>query len=105
MQLPEILISDIKSILHQARQKAYTAVNTAMVQAYWQIGKRIVDEEQQGKERADYGSFLIKQLSVQLSGEFGRGFSIANLKNFRKFYTGYNTVVDPSCQSKVTPLS
>lgn len=86
MELPEILLSDIQSILHQARQKAFAAVNTAMVQAYWQIGKRIMQEEQQGKERADYGSFLIKQLSGQLSGEFGNGFSIANLKNFRQFY-------------------
>ncbi len=92
MQLSEILLADIKTILQQARQKAYAAVNTAMVQAYRQIGKRIVEEEQQVKERADYGTFLINQLSKQLSGEFGKGFSIANLWNFRQFY---NTFPDP----------
>jgi predicted nuclease of restriction endonuclease-like (RecB) superfamily len=54
--------------------------------AYWQIGKRIVEEEQVGKQRADYGSFLIKSLSQELSVEFGKGFSVANLKNFRQFY-------------------
>ncbi|EDN69237.1 protein containing DUF1016 [Beggiatoa sp. PS] len=77
---------DIKNILQQSRQKAYVAVNSAMVEAYWQIGKRIVEEEQVGKQRADYGSFLIKSLSKELSVEFGKGFSVANLKNFRQFY-------------------
>jgi hypothetical protein len=51
---------DIKNILQQSRQKAYVAVNFAMIEAYWQIGKRIVEEEPVGKQRADYGSFLIK---------------------------------------------
>jgi len=77
---------DIKNILQQSRQKAYVAVNFAMVEAYWQIGKRIVEEEQVGKQRADYGSFLIKSLSQELAAEFGKGFSVANLKNFRQFY-------------------
>ena len=57
-----------------------------MVEAYWLIGKRIVEEEQAGKERADYGSYLIKGLSKELSTEFGKGFSVANLWNFRQFY-------------------
>ena len=77
---------DIRAILQKARTRAYTAVNTAMVEAYWHIGKRIVDEEQNGKERADYGKQLIKNLSLALNSEFGKGFSIANLKNFRQFY-------------------
>ncbi len=77
---------DVKNILQQSRQKAYAALNFAMVEAYWQIGKRIVEEEQTGKQRADYGSFLIKSLSKELSVEFGKGFSVANLKNFRQFY-------------------
>ena len=55
-------IAEIKQILEQARQKAYTAVNIAMVEAYWQIGKRIVEEEQQGKERAAYGEEILKIL-------------------------------------------
>ncbi len=74
---------DIRAILQKARTRAYTAVNTAMVEAYWHIGKRIVDEEQNGKERAGYGKHLIKNLSLALNSEFGKGFSIANLKNFR----------------------
>ncbi len=77
---------EIRSILQQARQNAYAAVNSAMVEAYWQIGRRIVEEEQNGQNRAEYGSHLIKELSKQLAGEFGKGFSIANLWNFRQFY-------------------
>ncbi len=78
--------NDIRQILRSARNKAYTAVNTAMVDAYWAIGERIIVEEQHGKDRAAYGQELIKNLSTQLNSEFGKGFSIANLKNFRQFY-------------------
>ncbi len=77
---------DVSSILRQARQKTYAAVNFIMVEAYWNIGRRIVEEEQGGGHRADYGTFLIRDLSRQLGDEFGRGLSIANLKNFRQFY-------------------
>ena len=77
---------EIRNILKKARQKTYSAINFAMVEAYWQIGKRIVEEEQAGKERADYGTYLIKELSKGLTSDFGKGFSIANLKNFRQFY-------------------
>jgi predicted nuclease of restriction endonuclease-like (RecB) superfamily len=76
----------IRKILSQARQKSYAAVNFAMVEAYWLIGKRIVEEEQKGKERAAYGELLIKELSKQLAADFGKGFSYANLWNFRQFY-------------------
>lgn len=78
--------NEIKSILALARQKVRAQVNTIMVEAYWSIGKRIVEQELLGKERADYGSYIVKRLSQELSNEFGRGFSIANLKNFRQFY-------------------
>lgn len=77
---------DIRGILEFARQKAYTSINFAMVEAYWQIGKRIVEEEQNGKDRATYGEQLIKTLSKNLFGEYGKCFSVANLKNFRQFY-------------------
>ena len=80
------VISEIKSIVAQSRQQAYAAVNQAMVNAYWQIGKRIVEEEQRGKERADYGKQLLKQLSAALTEEFGKGFSVQNLYSFRLFY-------------------
>ncbi len=79
-------LSDIKQILAQARKNAYSAVNTAMVEAYWLVGKRIVEEEQNGKERAGYGEQILKTLSIELGKEFGKGFSLTNLKNFKKFY-------------------
>ena len=82
-------VADVKSILEQARLGAYHTINTLMVKAYWLVGKRIVEEEQQGKERADYGTYVIKTLSKELGAEFGKGFSIANLKNFRQFYLTY----------------
>ena len=79
-------IFDVKNILVHARQKAYTAVNTAMVEAYWLVGKRIVEEEQNGKERAKYGEYLLKSLSQELTLSFGKGFTERNLRNFRQFY-------------------
>ncbi|AQX84865.1 DUF1016 family protein [Elizabethkingia bruuniana] len=83
-------ISEIRNILAQARMKAYQSVNSAMVEAYWHIGKRIVEEEQNGKERAEYGEALLKNLSVALTKEFGKGFSSSNLRNFRQFYLTYS---------------
>ena len=68
------LYSEIKKILEDARQSAYRSVNFAMVLAYWEIGKRIVEHEQLGKERAGYGEALLKELSKKLSADFGRGF-------------------------------
>ncbi|MET7037590.1 PDDEXK nuclease domain-containing protein [Elizabethkingia miricola] len=82
-------ISEIRNILAQARMKAYQSVNSVMVEAYWLIGKRIVEEEQNGKERAEYGEALLKNLSVALTKEFGKGFSSSNLRNFRQFYLTY----------------
>lgn len=83
---PSTLLQDIQTILTLARQKAATAVNFAMVEAYWLLGKRIVAEEQHGKSRAHYGDKMISTLSKALVAEFGKGFSVANLKNFRQFY-------------------
>lgn len=85
-EIDNTFYNDIRTILQQARNKAYSAVNYAMVEAYWSIGKRVVEEEQKGKGRAEYGANLIKNLSIALNAEFGKGFSIANLKNFRQFY-------------------
>jgi len=81
--------ADIREILRNARHHAAKAVNSAMVDAYWQIGKRIVEEEQGGREKAQYGSELLKHLSKALTEDFGRGFSLANLKNFRQFFLTY----------------
>jgi hypothetical protein len=77
---------DIRDLLHAGRKTAYRSVNTVMVKTYWQIGKRIVEQEQQGKARAEYGEQLIVALSRYLTDCFGKGFSIANLWNLKKFY-------------------
>ncbi len=78
--------ADIKQILEQARGKARAAVNAAMVEAYWLIGRRIVEEEQRGQHKAEYGARLIEDLSTALTADFGKGFSYANLYNCRQFY-------------------
>lgn len=75
----------IKEILTLARNKVYQTANFAMVDAYWQIGKSII-EEQGGEERAEYGIGLLKELSRQMTADFGKGFTVANLKNMRQFY-------------------
>jgi len=85
-EIEKSFYSEISTILFSARQKAYTAINHSMIEAYWKIGRRIVEEEQNGKDRAIYGAFIIKELAKHLTNEFGKGFSIANLANFRQFY-------------------
>ena len=86
MEISNNYINEIKKILKNARQKAYTAVNSAMVEAYWKIGRRIVEEEQSGRERAEYGKEIIKNLSKELTEEFGKGFGERNIRNIRQFY-------------------
>ena len=76
----------IRTIIEEARNVSYQAVNFAMVKAYWDIGRVIVEEEQCGQARADYGTYLIKELSKKLSQNLGKGFDISNLKNMRQFY-------------------
>ncbi|MCQ2743356.1 MAG: PDDEXK nuclease domain-containing protein [bacterium] len=83
------IYSDIAELLNLARAKAYHSVNSIMVETYWQIGQRIVEEEQGGNQRAEYGSKLIENLSKYLTDTFGKGFSEANLQNMRKFYLTY----------------
>ncbi len=73
-------LADIKKILEQARNYAYSAVNSAMVKAYWLIGRRIVEEEQQGEARAEYGAHLIVTIAKEPTDEFGNGFSVQSLK-------------------------
>lgn len=88
--LSKNIYNEVKSILEKARSNAYRAVNFAMVQAYWHIGKIIVEEEQSGKKKAGYGEHLIIELSERLTEDFGKGFSIANVKNIRQFYLAFS---------------
>ena len=76
----------VKEILEQARKRVYRNIQSEMVLAYWQIGKMIV-EKQGGEERATYGDGLIKELSIQMTNDFGRGFDETNLRNMRQFYS------------------
>ncbi|MGQ7853048.1 PDDEXK nuclease domain-containing protein [Pedobacter sp. WC2501] len=88
------LYGNILNILKRYRADAYKAVNTAMVISYWQIGKEIVENEQGGNVKATYGKEIIKTLSKKLSSEFGKGFSVATLESFRKFYLIYSDLED-----------
>jgi predicted nuclease of restriction endonuclease-like (RecB) superfamily len=81
----QIVYTEIRQILEKAREKAYTAVNSAMVDAYWNIGKIIV-EKQGGQERAEYGVGLLENLAVRLTADYGKGFTVTNLKYMRQFY-------------------
>lgn len=89
MKEPSSFHADIQAILAQARSKARSAINSVMVEAYWLIGQRIVQEEQQGQHKAQYGMRLLENLSRTLTESLGEGFSYANLRNFRQFYLTY----------------
>ena len=82
----ENYVSDIKEIILQSRQYVKNHINYAMIYAYWLIGKRIVLQEQKGEIRAEYGKEIIKNLSEELTKEFGKGFSPQSLYNFRMFF-------------------
>lgn len=88
----DILYIEIRSILQEARKSAYRAVNFTMVLAYWNIGKRIVEHEQAGEVKAEYGKGLRKELSKKLTTYFGKGFTETNLQYFRQFYISFPPV-------------
>src|SRR5215813_632013 len=79
----------VTAVLRGARRRALSAVNGAMVEAYWNLGRLIFEEEQQGNARAEYAAYLIRDLARRLTQEFGRGYSVPNLKNFRQFYLAF----------------
>ncbi len=83
------LIHNIGEVIQQARTQVRQAVNHAMVVSYWEIGRLIVDDEQQGKARAAYGKQQLQYLSIQLTENFGKGFDVRNLRNMRQFYLAY----------------
>lgn len=84
--VPNGFINDILGIVKRGRLQAYAAVNQSMISTYWHIGERIVEEEQNGHNRADYGKAIINTLSESLTLEFGEGFSPRYLRAFRQFY-------------------
>lgn len=84
------LYKDIRNVLNDARNKVSRVVNFAIVDAYWNIGRMIVEEEQHGIDRANYGEFLLEDLSKQLKKEFSKGVSVTNLRNMRRFYNSFS---------------
>ena len=88
-QINEAFLTNVADILEQARQNAKAAIDLSMVYAYFEIGKLIVEEEQSGGQRAAYGKYVIPELSQYLTAHLGRGFSVTNLKQMRKFYQVY----------------
>ena len=84
--LPNQLVNDVKQIVERGIRDAYDKVNTVAIHTYWQIGRRIVEEEQQGNRRAEYGSRLITLLAEELSLEYAHGFSARDLRNYRQLY-------------------
>ena len=83
-------INDIKELLSSAKQSVKTAINITMVYTYYEVGRRIIEQEQKGSNRAEYGKEVLKQLSVALTKEFEKGYSISNLKMIRQFYVTYS---------------
>ena len=81
-----MLVNDLRSIVSKARSKAFAAVNYSLVERNWRIGQRIVEQEQNGASRAEYGKHVIEVASAALTKEFGKGFSETNIMNFKKFY-------------------
>lgn len=96
MSKPQDIYQDIRQIIERGRRQANRQVNLAMVQAYWLVGKRIVEEEQQGEVRATYGKALLKNLSFDLQKDFGKGFSVDNLEKMRGFYLQYPLIAKKS---------
>jgi predicted nuclease of restriction endonuclease-like (RecB) superfamily len=88
----ESIYTNIKNVLDEARNKAIRSVNFTMVQAYWHIGRLIIEEEQNGKERANYGESLIEELSKRLTVDYGKGFNRTNLWYMRQFYLTFRNL-------------
>ena len=84
------LVERIEQLIAEAKKRTISAVNTAMVYTYYEIGRMIVDDEQQGEERAQYGKAVLKELSIRLTNKFGKGFSVENLDRMRYFYKTYS---------------
>ena len=99
------LFTKIAELIESARQKVATTVNLAMVYTYFEIGRMIIEDEQQGKTRADYGKHILKDLSKRLTEKFGKGFSERNIEQMRQFYRAYSIPQTPSAELKKHPFT
>ena len=98
----ENFIEEVKALLHSARTYVTTQINTAMVSTYFEIGRRIVEQEQNGASRAGYGENILNELSNTLTQEFGRGFSTVNLRQMRAFFLAYEKQQTVSAKFKLS---
>jgi len=94
------LIHDIKTIITQSREQAVRAVNHERTVMYWHIGQRIFEEEQRGKERADYGAYLVQMIAERLQPEFGSGFSKRQIERCRQFYRAFPISPPPPARTR-----
>jgi len=83
------LLDKVSNLIEEARRKTVRYINTVITQTYWEIGRLIVEEEQRGMARAEYGEELVKRLSKDLTKRFGKGFTMSNLWNMRQFFLTY----------------
>lgn len=95
-----LLVNGLRSIVSKARSKAFAAVNYSLVERNWRIGQRIVEQEQNGASRAEYGKHVIEVASAALTEEFGKGFSETNIMNFKKFYLKFKELTIPQTLSE-----
>jgi predicted nuclease of restriction endonuclease-like (RecB) superfamily len=95
-----MLVNDLRSIVSKARSKTFAAVNYSLVERNWRIGQRIVEQEQNGASRAEYGKHVIEVVSAALTEEFGKGFSETNIMNFKKFYLKFKELTIPQTVSE-----
>ena len=95
-----LLVNDLRSIVSKARSKAFAAVNYSLVERNWRIGQRIVEQEQNGASRAEYGKHVIEVASAALTKKFGKGFSETNIMNFKKFYLKFKGLAIPQTLSE-----
>lgn len=95
-----MLVNDLRSIVSKARSKTFAAVNYSLVERNWRIGQRIVEQEQNGASRAEYGKHVIEVASAALTKEFGKGFSETNIMNFKKFYLKFKELTIPQTVSE-----
>jgi hypothetical protein len=95
------LYERIRQILESVRTRVARTVNTTQVVANWLIGREIVEEEQQGETKADYGKHLLADLSARLKQDFGTGYSVDNLEMFRRFYCEYSTLISEAMSQKL----
>ena len=102
IEIKKDIYQEIHDLLHKARQNIISNVNSTMTKTYFLIGKRIVEEEQNGNKRAEYGKKLMKTLSEKLTKEFGRGFSQRNLEQMRTFYLRYSISQTVSAEFKLS---